>query len=93
MSGAAHRRRSPCPGALSATMQSAELAAKSVAAEGIDVPVVDSRTVSLGLGTIALACAELPRPLPATPTTPSSPPPPTSSAARGSSVPSTRWTT
>ena len=43
-------------GALSATMQSAELAARSV--EGVDVRVVDSRTVSLGLGTIALACAE-----------------------------------
>ncbi len=45
-------------GALSATMQSAELAARSVAADGIDVRVVDSRTVSLGLGTIALAAAE-----------------------------------
>ena len=37
-------------GALSATMQSAELAARAVAADGIDVRVVDSRTVSLGLG-------------------------------------------
>jgi DegV family protein with EDD domain len=45
-------------GALSATMQSAELAARSVAADGIDVRAVDSRTVSLGLGTIALAAAE-----------------------------------
>jgi DegV family protein with EDD domain len=45
-------------GALSATMQSAELAARSVAADGIDVRIVDSRTVSLGLGTIALAAAE-----------------------------------
>jgi DegV family protein with EDD domain len=45
-------------GALSATMQSAELAARTVAADGIDVRVVDSRTVSLGLGTIALAAAE-----------------------------------
>ncbi|MET0579297.1 MAG: DegV family protein [Ilumatobacteraceae bacterium] len=45
-------------GALSATMQSAELAARTVAAEGIAVRVVDSRTVSLGLGTIALTCAE-----------------------------------
>jgi DegV family protein with EDD domain len=45
-------------GALSATMQSAELAARSVAADGIDVRIVDSRTVSLGLGTIAQACAE-----------------------------------
>jgi len=44
-------------GALSATMQSAELAARSV--EGLDVRVVDSRTVTLGLGTIALAAAEL----------------------------------
>lgn len=44
-------------GALSATLQSAELAARSVAAD-IDVRVVDSRTVSLGLGTIAIACAE-----------------------------------
>jgi DegV family protein with EDD domain len=45
-------------GALSATMQSAELAARSVAPDGIDVRIVDSRTVSLGLGTIALAAAE-----------------------------------
>ena len=45
-------------GALSATLQSAELAARSVVADGIDVRVVDSRTVSLGLGMIALACAE-----------------------------------
>jgi DegV family protein with EDD domain len=44
-------------GALSATMQSAELAARAV--EGLDVRVVDSRTVTLGLGTIALAAAEL----------------------------------
>ena len=43
-------------GALSATMQSAELAARSVADE-IPVRVVDSRSVSLGLGTIAVACA------------------------------------
>jgi DegV family protein with EDD domain len=43
-------------GALSATMQSAELAARSVADE-IVVRVVDSRSVSLGLGTIAVACA------------------------------------
>jgi DegV family protein with EDD domain len=45
-------------GALSATMQSAELAARTVSADGVDVRLVDSRTVSLGLGTIALACAE-----------------------------------
>ncbi len=43
--------------ALSATFQSAELAAKNVAADGINVTVVDSRTVTLGLGTIVLACA------------------------------------
>lgn len=42
--------------ALSATMQSAELAARSVADE-IDVRVIDSRTLTLGLGTIAIACA------------------------------------
>ncbi len=48
-------------GALSATIQSAELAARAVRDGGldvIDVRIVDSRTVSLGLGTIALACAE-----------------------------------
>ena len=47
-------------GALSATMQSAELAARTVADDesiDLDVRVVDSRTVTLGLGTIALACA------------------------------------
>ena len=44
-------------GALSATFQSAELAAKSVAGDGITVRVVDSRTVSLGTGTIVIACA------------------------------------
>jgi DegV family protein with EDD domain len=43
-------------GALSATMQSAELAARSVA-DVVPVRVVDSRTVSLGLGTIVLASA------------------------------------
>src|SRR5687768_8710011 len=43
-------------GALSATMQSAELAAQSLT--DVEVRVVDSRTVSLGLGTIAVACAE-----------------------------------
>jgi DegV family protein with EDD domain len=41
-------------GALSATMQSAALAAQLV---DIDVRVVDSRTVTLGVGTMALACA------------------------------------
>lgn len=44
--------------ALSATFQSAELAATDVAADGIRVSVIDSRTVTLGLGTIVLACAE-----------------------------------
>jgi DegV family protein with EDD domain len=43
-------------GALSATMQSAELAARSVTPQ-IPVRVVDSRSATLGLGTIALACA------------------------------------
>lgn len=41
-------------GELSATLQSAILAAEQV---DVDVRVVDSRTVSLGIGTIALACA------------------------------------
>ncbi|NQY57574.1 MAG: DegV family protein [Ilumatobacteraceae bacterium] len=48
--------------ALSATMQSAELAARTVhedEAVDIDVRVVDSRTITLGLGTIAIACARL----------------------------------
>lgn len=45
-------------GALSATYQSAELAARSVADDGITVRVVDSRSVTLGLGTIVLTCAE-----------------------------------
>lgn len=44
-------------GALSATYQSAELAARSVA-DDLDVRVVDTRSVSLGVGTIALACAK-----------------------------------
>ena len=39
---------------LSATMQSAEVAARSV---DVDVRIVDSRSVSLGVGTIALAAA------------------------------------
>lgn len=43
-------------GALSATMQSAELAARSVA-DDIQVTVVDSRSVTLGVGTMAIACA------------------------------------
>ena len=43
-------------GALSATLQAADLAARSVS-DVIDVRVVDSRSVSLGLGTIVLAAA------------------------------------
>ncbi len=46
--------------ALSATMQSAELAARSVAGDesvDIDIRVIDSRTLTIGLGTIAIACA------------------------------------
>ena len=43
-------------GALSATIQSAELAARGVAEE-IDVKIVDSRSVTLGLGTMVLAAA------------------------------------
>ncbi len=42
--------------ALSATMQSAQLAARSVEGE-IDVRVVDSRSVTMGIGVIAVACA------------------------------------
>ncbi len=57
--GADHIVTITLSGALSATFQSAELAAKTVASDGIIVRVVDSRTVSLGTGTIALACAEL----------------------------------
>ncbi len=45
-------------GALSATMQSAELAARSVAGV-IPVTVVDSRSVTLGLGVIVSHCARL----------------------------------
>ncbi|MSO59722.1 MAG: DegV family protein [Ilumatobacteraceae bacterium] len=43
---------------LSATMQSAELAAKSVTTAQIPIVVVDSRTVSLGLGLVAVSCAQ-----------------------------------
>ena len=43
-------------GALSATMQSAELAARAVA-DSIPVRVVDSRSVSMGVGTNVVACA------------------------------------
>ena len=51
-------------GALSATMQSAQLAARSVEADPaveLDVRVLDSRSITMGLGTIALACARLAR--------------------------------
>jgi DegV family protein with EDD domain len=43
--------------ALSATMQSAELAAKNLAGQ-IDVRVIDSRTASMGLGLLVLDCAQ-----------------------------------
>lgn len=46
--------------ALSATMQSAELAARDVADE-IEVRVVDSRSVTIGIGMIAVACARAAR--------------------------------
>ena len=46
--------------ALSATMQSAQLAARSVAPD-IDVTVVDSRNCTLGLGMIVADCARLAR--------------------------------
>ena len=45
-------------GALSATMQSAELAARSVA-DVLPVTVVDSSSVSLGLGSIVADCARM----------------------------------
>ena len=45
--------------ALSATIQSAELAAKSV--DDVDVRVIDTRTLTIGLGTIAIACARAAR--------------------------------
>lgn len=45
-------------GALSGTLQSAEVAAEGVSA---DVRVVDSRTVSMGLGAIVVACARAAR--------------------------------
>jgi DegV family protein with EDD domain len=50
--------------ALSATMQSAQLAANSLKSDStvdLDVRVIDSRTISMGLGTIALACARAAR--------------------------------
>lgn len=45
-------------GALSATMQSAELAARSVS-DVVPVTVIDSRSVTVGLGAIVVACARL----------------------------------
>jgi DegV family protein with EDD domain len=45
-------------GALSATMQSAELAARSVS-DQIRVTVLDSRSATLGLGAIVASCAQL----------------------------------
>lgn len=50
--------------ALSATMQSAQLAARNVAADpdvDIDVRVIDSRTVTMGVGTVVLATARAAR--------------------------------
>ena len=48
--------------ALSATMQSAQLAARTVSESiGLDIRGVDSRTITLGLGTIVLACARAAR--------------------------------
>ena len=50
--------------ALSATMQSAQLAARTINDDpsiDLDVRVIDSRTISMGLGTIALACARAAR--------------------------------
>jgi DegV family protein with EDD domain len=44
--------------ALSATLQSAQVAARSVS-DLVDVRVVDSRSISMGLGISALACARL----------------------------------
>lgn len=46
--------------ALSATMQSAQLAARTIGTDAsidLDVRVIDSRTLTMGLGTIVLACA------------------------------------
>jgi DegV family protein with EDD domain len=47
-------------GALSGTLQSAEVAAESMKSK-VDVRVVDSATVSLGLGAVVVACAEAAR--------------------------------
>jgi DegV family protein with EDD domain len=49
-------------GALSGTLQSAQLAATSVAGEaGVPITVIDSRLVSLGLGVVVTACARAAR--------------------------------
>ena len=48
-------------GALSATLQSAELAARSIEDVDVDVRIVDSRTLTMGIGTIVLACARAAR--------------------------------
>ncbi len=51
-------------GALSATLQSADVAARSIREDGtldVDIRLVDSRTVTMGLGTIVLACARAAR--------------------------------
>lgn len=45
-------------GALSGTVDAARLAAAEVAGEGIEVRVVDSRTVAMGLGFAVIAAAE-----------------------------------
>ena len=48
-------------GALSATIQSAELAAKAIAEDDsvdVDIRIVDSRSVTMGIGTIAIAAAK-----------------------------------
>lgn len=50
--------------ALSATMQSAQLAVRSLADDpdvDLDIRVVDSQTITMGLGTIVLACARAAR--------------------------------
>jgi DegV family protein with EDD domain len=50
--------------ALSATMQSAQLAARTITNDpniNLDVRVIDSRTLTMGLGTIVLACARAAR--------------------------------
>jgi len=50
--------------ALSATMQSAQLAARTINDDpsiALEVRVIDSRTISMGLGTIVLACARAAR--------------------------------